>query len=103
MKLPQSEVAARLAAVPGWSIEGDALVRTFEFASFPDVVAFVTRLGFDAEANDHHPDLAVSYRRLRVTWSTHSDGGITEKDFNGAQAADRLARAFQAAGAGRDA
>jgi 4a-hydroxytetrahydrobiopterin dehydratase len=96
MKLPQSEIDARLPGVPGWSVSGAALVRALEFPSFPDVVAFVTRLGFDAQANDHHPDLAISYRKVTVTWSTHSDGGITAKDFDGAQNTDVLARMFQA-------
>ena len=95
MKLPKSEVEARLAGVSGWTVKGDALVRVIEFPSFPDVIAFVTRLGFDAQANDHHPDLAISYRKVTVTWSTHSDGGITAKDFDGAQNTDLLSRRFQ--------
>jgi 4a-hydroxytetrahydrobiopterin dehydratase len=96
MKLSKSEVVARLADLPGWAVDGDALVRTLEFPSFPDAIAFVTRLGFDAQANDHHPDLAISYRKVTVTWSTHSDGGITAKDFDGAQNTDLQARRFQA-------
>ena len=92
MKIPRGEIEGRLQTIPGWSVEGDALVRKFSFASFPDAIAFVTRLAFDAEAQDHHPDLAVNYRRVTVTWTTHSDGGITEKDFAGAAQADSLAR-----------
>ena len=71
----------------------NALVRQFTFRGFPDAIAFVTRLAFDAEANDHHPDLAVSYKRVTVTWSTHSEGGVTEKDVAGARQADAIARA----------
>lgn len=77
--------------MPGWRVEDRALVRQYQFESFPYAVAFVTTLGFDAEARDHHPDLLVSYKRVTVTWSTHSDGGITEKDFTGARESDRLA------------
>jgi 4a-hydroxytetrahydrobiopterin dehydratase len=51
------------------------------------------RLAFDAEAADHHPDLLVSYKRVTVTWSTHSEGGVTEKDVAGARQADVIARA----------
>lgn len=91
MKLPKSEVDARLERLPGWTVTGDALVRTLTFPSFPDALAFVMRLGFDAEAKDHHPDLTISYRKVTVTWSTHSDGGITAKDFDGAQATNDLA------------
>jgi len=94
MRLSNSEVETRLAGAPGWSVKANALVREYKFASFPDVVAFVTRLGFAAEANDHHPDMTISYRTITVTWSTHSEGGITEKDFAGAADADRIAHAF---------
>lgn len=75
----------------GWSLQGDALVRKFTFASFPDAIAFVTRLGFEAEAHDHHPDLHIDYKRVTVSWSTHSDGGVTEKDFAGARQSDMIA------------
>ena len=94
MKLSQIDIETRLASVPGWSVKGDALIRVYKFATFPDVVAFVTRLGFSAEAHDHHPDMTISYRTITVTWSTHSEGGITEKDFAGAADVDRIASAF---------
>ncbi len=94
MKLTQAEVEARLTDLPGWSQQGDAIARQLTFASFPDAVAFVTRLGFAAEAADHHPDLLVSYRRVTVTWSTHSAGGLTEKDFAGARESDTIAARF---------
>ncbi|MEO8483990.1 MAG: 4a-hydroxytetrahydrobiopterin dehydratase [Acidobacteriota bacterium] len=97
MKLPMSEVETRLADLPGWSVKNHALVRTLEFPSFPDAIAFVTRLAFDAQQNDHHPDLTVSYRKVTVTWSTHSDGGITAKDIDGAHTTDAVAKAFRAA------
>jgi 4a-hydroxytetrahydrobiopterin dehydratase len=91
MKLSPAEIEARVAELPGWSVEGDALVRRLTLPSFADAVAFVTRLAFDAEAADHHPDLHVSYTRVTVTWSTHSAGGITEKDVRGARQTDALA------------
>jgi 4a-hydroxytetrahydrobiopterin dehydratase len=94
VKLSKSKIATRLARAPGWSVKANALVRQYGFESFPDVVAFVTRLGFDAQANDHHPDMTISYRKITVAWSTHSAGGITQKDFAGAADADRIARAF---------
>ena len=91
MKLTSDQIESELADRPGWSVRGDGLVRTFTFAAFADAIAFVTRLAFDAEAADHHPDLNVNYRRVTVTWSTHSEGGITEKDFTGAGQADTIA------------
>ena len=83
-KLSDQEITARLSERAGWRRDGDALVRKFTFASFADAIAFVTRLAFEAESADHHPDLLVNFRRVTVTWSTHSAGGITAKDFDGA-------------------
>ena len=92
MPLSSEEIVHRLDAVPGWKLEGGALVREYAFASFPDAVAFLTRLAFDAEAADHHPDLTISYKRVTVRWSTHDEGGVTEKDFAGVRQSDTIAR-----------
>lgn len=63
-----------------WNETDGALERTFEFASFPDAIAFVNRLAELAEGANHHPDIAVSYRCVTVRWTTHSAGGITDRD-----------------------
>jgi 4a-hydroxytetrahydrobiopterin dehydratase len=89
--LDAETVRERLSRLPGWTIEGGALVRKFTFAGFPDAVAFVVRLGFAAEAADHHPDFLMSYKRVTLTYVTHSAGGLTTKDFEGAAAADEVA------------
>jgi 4a-hydroxytetrahydrobiopterin dehydratase len=91
MKLSDKDVDARLADLRGWSRQGDAITRQFTFKGFPDAIAFVVRLAFEAEAADHHPDLLVNYKRVTVTWSTHDQGGVTEKDINGARQADGIA------------
>jgi 4a-hydroxytetrahydrobiopterin dehydratase len=91
MKLSDKDIESRLGDLKSWAVEGNALVRHYTFATFADAIAFVTRLAFDAEAADHHPDLAISYRRVQVTWSTHSEGGITEKDFAGAKQSEMIA------------
>jgi 4a-hydroxytetrahydrobiopterin dehydratase len=96
MKLSDSDIDARLKNLSGWSRKGDGITKLFTFKGFPDAVTFITRLGFDAEAADHHPDLQVSYRKVTVTWSTHDQGGITEKDFEGARQSDTIASAFGA-------
>ncbi len=90
-KLQDAEIAERLAGLPGWARQGDAISRQFTFAGFADAIAFVVRLGFEAESVDHHPDLLINYKRVTVTFSTHSAGGLTVKDFEGAAAATRLA------------
>ena len=96
MLLPMSllgaqDVRDRLQKLPGWTAEGAAITRQFTFPDFPAAVAFIVRLGFAAEAVDHHPDLLVNYRRVTVTFTTHSDGGLTAKDFDGAASATQIA------------
>jgi 4a-hydroxytetrahydrobiopterin dehydratase len=89
-----SDAQARqlLQKLPGWDLaEGSAIRRQFTFAGFPDAVAFIVRLGFAAEAADHHPDILVNYKRVTLTYSTHSAGGLTVKDFDGAAEASRIA------------
>lgn len=90
-KLSAQEIEERLQSLPTWRREGEAIVRQFTFPSFPDAIAFVVRVAFAAEAVDHHPDVAIDYRRVTLTYSTHSEGGITAKDFDGARAADGIA------------
>jgi 4a-hydroxytetrahydrobiopterin dehydratase len=80
--LSDEEVVKALAALPGWEREGDEIVKQFERASFPDALAFVVRVGFVAERADHHPDIDVRWRSVRLALSTHSEGGLTEQDFS---------------------
>ncbi len=64
----------------GWEEIDGALERTFEFDSFPAAIAFVDRLAEAAEVANHHPDIDIRYRRVTVRWTTHSAGGITDRD-----------------------
>jgi 4a-hydroxytetrahydrobiopterin dehydratase len=64
----------------GWNEVDGALERTFELDSFMDALDFVNRLGALAEAEDHHPDITISYRTVTVRWWTHTAGGITDRD-----------------------
>jgi len=89
--LSDTQVRERLSRLTGWQRDGEAIRKEFRFASFPDAVAFVTRLVPGAEAADHHPDIAINYTRVTLSYSTHSEGGLTEKDFEGASMADRCA------------
>ena len=81
-KLPDDRIAQRLSALDGWAREGDEIVKTFELPTFPDAIAFVTRVADRAEAADHHPDLDIRYRKVRVALSTHDAGGLTDLDFD---------------------
>jgi 4a-hydroxytetrahydrobiopterin dehydratase len=91
-KLDEAGIRKGLEGLKGWMLEGNAIRRQFTLASFPDAIAFVTRLAFDAEAADHHPDILINYKRVTLTYSTHSEGGLTQKDFDGARKADALAK-----------
>ena len=64
----------RLAQLPGWQQSGTAIVKEFTFAGFPEAVAFLSRLVEPSEAADHHPDITIHYRRVLVTFTTHSGG-----------------------------
>lgn len=75
----------------GWQERDGALEREFTFGSFPEAIAFVGRVAEVAEEANHHPDLAISYRRVTVRWTTHSEGGVTERDRELATRSDLLA------------
>jgi 4a-hydroxytetrahydrobiopterin dehydratase len=91
MKLSSDQAREKVGRLAGWVIDGDAIRKQYTFDGFASAVAFVVRVGFDAEAADHHPDLLISnYKKVTVTFTTHSDGGLTDKDFAGAEAADRV-------------
>jgi 4a-hydroxytetrahydrobiopterin dehydratase len=89
-KLSRADAEGRLKDLKGWSLEGDAIRKQYTFGSFREAVSFVVRLAFDAEEADHHPDILINYKRVTLTWSTHSEGGLTPKDFEGAKSADRI-------------
>lgn len=90
MKLSQADVDERMKGLHGWTLMGDEIRKQYTFKDFPSAIAFVNRLAPEAEAADHHPDIEISYKRVTLTYSTHSEGGLTDKDFAGAGAADRL-------------
>jgi 4a-hydroxytetrahydrobiopterin dehydratase len=80
--LPPEEIETRLRALPGWSVEGGQLTKTYVVRSFAHGLLFLNAIGQLAEAADHHPDLRLhAYRHVTVRLSTHSAGGITAKDF----------------------
>ena len=90
-KLSQAESEQRITSLSGWTLRGDEIRKQYTFRDFLGAIAFVNRLAPEAEAADHHPDILINYKRVTLTYSTHSEGGLTVKDFAGAAAADRLA------------
>lgn len=91
MVLSEDEVQRQVSGLKDWTLEGRAIRKQFTFNDFPAAVAFVNRLVPEAEAADHHPDIVINYRNVTLIYSTHSEGGLTQKDFDGAAMADRKA------------
>jgi 4a-hydroxytetrahydrobiopterin dehydratase len=89
--LSDSEIETRLVELSGWRRSGDAIAKTFERGDFVGSVKFVESLVEPAEAMNHHPDLEVSWDKVTVTLSTHSEGGLTAADFELATKIDALA------------
>ena len=88
--LAPDQVAERINTVEGWAADGKAIRKEYKFQDFPEAVLFVSALVPGAEDADHHPDIEIHYKRVVLTYSTHSEGGVTEKDFAGAAMADEV-------------
>jgi 4a-hydroxytetrahydrobiopterin dehydratase len=79
-KLGSGEIAEKLKLLPGWEYKDNAITKLFRFKEFMSGIRFVNRIAEVAEAADHHPDITINYTRVRFSCSTHSEGGVTEKD-----------------------
>jgi len=80
--LSENEIKEGLFGLEGWGHEGNQIVKQFKFKNFVQSMGFVTKVAILAERVDHHPDILVEYSKVTITLSTHSEGGLTEKDFN---------------------
>jgi 4a-hydroxytetrahydrobiopterin dehydratase len=89
-RIPEAELAGYLARVPQWTREGIEITRTFTFRNFREAMGFVVQVALLAERADHHPDIDIRYKQVTLRLSTHSAGGLTEKDFALAQQIDQL-------------
>jgi 4a-hydroxytetrahydrobiopterin dehydratase len=89
-RLSDAEIDERLGRVSGWERSGDAIVKQFDNGDFKGSVNFVDRLTPEAEDMNHHPDLEISWNLVTVTITTHSQGGLTENDFELARRIDTL-------------
>ncbi len=79
-RLSEDQIATALQTLRGWTVEENQLQKTYTFDRYADGVLFTVACARIAELKDHHPDLLLTYKRVRVALSTHSEGGITEKD-----------------------
>jgi 4a-hydroxytetrahydrobiopterin dehydratase len=87
--LAADRIAKELEALPGWEFGDGAISKLFRFKEFMDGIRFIDRIAEIAEAADHHPDIHVNYTRVRFVCSTHSEGGVTEKDLRLAREIER--------------
>jgi 4a-hydroxytetrahydrobiopterin dehydratase len=90
MPLGDQEIEARLSEHPGWEREGQAITKSFKRADFVGSVNFVNSLVGPAEEMNHHPDIEISWDTVKISLSTHSDGGVTANDFELAAKIDAL-------------
>ncbi len=89
-RLGQEEIERRLGDLDGWSHEGDAIVKEVKLHDFAGSIEFVNRLAAVAEELNHHPDISISWDTVRMSVTTHSQGGLTDSDFELARRIDAL-------------
>ena len=90
-RLTQDQIVKNLTDLADWSQEENHISKIFQFKDFAEALAFVNKIGAEAEMLDHHPDIFIhSWNKVKITLSTHSEGGITEKDFQLAEKIERL-------------
>jgi len=78
--LSEAQINNELKSLPGWEYKDNALSKLFRFKEFMDGIRFIGRVAEIAEAADHHPDIHINYTRVTFVCSTHSEGGVTDKD-----------------------
>lgn len=84
--LNQEQISSNLSKFSGWSFENESIFKQFQFKDFMEALSFVNAVGLEAEKMDHHPDILMfAWNKVKITISTHSAGGLTEKDFSLAQ------------------
>jgi 4a-hydroxytetrahydrobiopterin dehydratase len=89
--LSKEEINQKLNKVNGWILEGKQIAKQFQFKDFVEALGFVNKVGAEAEKIDHHPDIFIhSWNKVKITISTHSEGGITAKDFQLAEKIEGL-------------
>ena len=82
MLLKSADISTKLSKLPGWkSLNDQQLSKEYSFPDFASALAYVNRVGLAAEARNHHPDIYLTWGKVRINLSTHSAGGITDADF----------------------
>lgn len=82
MKLKKQEIDARLSRVQGWQLVEDSIKKDYKLKDFSEAMGFVVKIALEAERVQHHPDITIEYNRVRIVLTTHSEEGLTAKDFD---------------------
>jgi len=88
--LSEAEITSALGALPGWERRGATIVKTFDRSDFDGSLRFVNAVAALANAQNHHPDIAISWNEVTLTLSSHDAGGLTERDIRLAEAIEGL-------------
>ena len=91
-KLSEAEIAQGLAELDGWSREGDKIAKHFAFPNYLDGTAFASAVGYLAESLDHHPDIEIGWRKVKISMNTHSVEGLSPYDFELARRIEALSK-----------
>ena len=89
-KLSKEDIEKKILRFPDWDYYDDAIHAEFEFENFKDCFSAMSRIAFECEAQNHHPDWNNVYNILTISLSTHSANGVTEKDFKLAEAIEMI-------------
>ena len=82
IKLTEDQIIQKIKLLPGWKYEGSSIKKVFETKNYPSTMGFVTAIGGFCQKHNHHPDyVLMKFKQVEVSFSTHSAGGVTEKDF----------------------
>jgi 4a-hydroxytetrahydrobiopterin dehydratase len=88
--MSKEEIRKTLKSMPEWSLAGNAIHKKFAFKSFMPAIAFVNKIAEAAEQANHHPDITINYSQVGISLSTHSEAGVTQRDFQLAEAIDKI-------------
>ncbi|WP_218846383.1 4a-hydroxytetrahydrobiopterin dehydratase [Winogradskyella ludwigii] len=90
MKLDDDTIEKKILQLPEWDFYENAIHTEYEFDNFKDCFSAMSRIAFECEALNHHPNWSNTYNILKISLSTHDEGGVTIKDFNLAEAIEAI-------------
>ncbi len=93
MKLRKNEIDERLSKLSGWQFVDDSIKKEYKLKDFQEAMGFVVKIALAAEKMEHHPDMTIEYNRVKIILTTHSEEGVTAKDFDLAEKIDKFVEA----------